>query len=89
MIQASSTGRAWSKIKREAIVTALADVHNARTWNVIVDVVAQAGRFTTGSKDLAGFSVNAEKRIVMHLAIDRFTGRVVDRLVEPSPEFQP
>jgi hypothetical protein len=89
MIQASGTGRQWPKIKREAIVAALADVHNARTWNVLVDVVAQTGRFTSGSKDLAGFSVNAEKRLVMHLAIDRLTGRVVDRLIEPSPEFQP
>ncbi len=94
LIQAlSETGKVaytWPKQKREAILAALVDVHNARTWNLLVQVSAQVGRFPAGSdRTLADFTVAGERNLVVHLAIDRYTGKVVDSLVEDAPEAIP
>lgn len=70
------------KRRREAAVRALADIGNVRTWNLLVDVVAQAGRYPAGATDLNKFVVEGEKHYWVHLAIDRFTGEIIDRKVE-------
>lgn len=68
------------KRRREAPVRALADVGTTRSWNFLVDVIAQSGRFVPGSGTGAGdFVVEAENRVWQHLALDRTTARIVAR----------
>ncbi len=71
-----------SKESRETAVRALAEVGQTRTWNFLVDVVAQTGSFRGGTA-AADFLVESERRYWLHVAIDRYTGRVVDQQIEP------
>ena len=71
---------------REAPIRALSSAGQTRVWNLMVDVVAQAGRFPTNVATLDQFQVNGEQRYWVHLAIDRFTGRVVDKQIETIKE---
>ncbi|XHR29648.1 MAG: hypothetical protein ACFUZC_03630 [Chthoniobacteraceae bacterium] len=68
--------------QREAVIRALADAGNTRTWNLLVDVVAQSGRFPANSSNLSNFVVDGEKRYWLHVAIDRLTGTVLDSQLE-------
>ncbi|MBE7157091.1 MAG: hypothetical protein INR62_01425 [Rhodospirillales bacterium] len=72
------------KFDREMLVRALAPVANTRTWNLLIDVVAQTGRYpaNSGAIDLNKFKVDGERRAWVHVAIDRFTGKVVSKQVE-------
>jgi hypothetical protein len=74
------------KYKREAVTRALADVMNTRTWNLMIDVISQSGRYTARSQTLNDFVVEGERRYWIHVAIDRFTGKVLAQLVEPVSE---
>ena len=78
----------WAnKAYAEAPVRALADVTNTRTWNLMIDVVAQTGSFPQKSGDLnRSFVVQGERRYWLHVAIDRFTGEVVSQQLEPVYE---
>jgi len=71
-----------NKTHREAAVRALADVSNTRTWNLLIDVIAQTGRFPASATALDKFVVEGERRYWLHLAIDRFTGEIVDKQLE-------
>lgn len=66
-----------AKTEREGVVRALAAVGQTRTWNFLVDIVAQSGSFPSSATSLDEFSVSAEVRYWVHLSIDRFTGKVV------------
>ncbi len=66
------------KRRRESVMRALADSGNARTWNLLIDLVAQVGRYSDSSSSLSQFIVEGETRFWVHLAIDRFTGKIVD-----------
>jgi hypothetical protein len=66
----------------ESAVRALSNTGQTRVWNLMIDVIAQTGRFGPGATDLAKFAVDGEKRYWVHLAIDRFTGKVLDQQVE-------
>ena len=69
----------------ETAIRALADVGTARTWNLMIDVVAQTGRFPANLAPAANndhFVVEGEQRYWVHVAIDRYTGQVVDENVE-------
>ncbi|MDD5349048.1 MAG: hypothetical protein PHQ12_02435 [Chthoniobacteraceae bacterium] len=68
--------------QREAVMRALGDAGNTRTWNLLIDVVAQSGRYPAGPKTLADFVVEGEKRYWLHVAIDRYTGKVLDSQLE-------
>ena len=57
---------------------ALADVSTTRVWNLMIDVIAQSGRFTPGATHLNQFVVDGESRYWLHIALDRFTGRILD-----------
>jgi hypothetical protein len=70
------------KWRQEAVARSLADVCNTRTWNLFVDVVAQDGGFTPDSENAEDFLVRGERRLWMHVAIDRFTGEIVGTDVE-------
>lgn len=73
----------YVKHRREVLVRALGDVGDNRTWNLLIDLVAQTGRFTQASGSLEQFLVDGERRYWIHLAIDRFTAEVIDFSVEP------
>lgn len=67
---------------RESIFRALSPVDNARTWNVLIDVVGQAGQRTPNG----GFMVHGEQRYWLAVSIDRVTGRVIDSRLEKVEE---
>ena len=71
---------------REAFVRSLADVGQTRTWNLMIDLVAQSGKYPPSASGQSQFEVQGERHYWLHVAIDRFTGKVIDRqleLVEP------
>lgn len=70
------------KTQRESAIRSLAEAGQTRTWNLMIDLIAQVGRFAPGSTSLNNFTVEGERRFWLHLAIDRFTGEVVDRQLE-------
>ena len=70
------------KVKREVVPRALATVTQTRTWNVMIDVIAQSGRYPPTASTLSDFVVEGEKRYWLHVAIDRFTGEVIDQQLE-------
>jgi hypothetical protein len=74
------------KFCREAFVRSLADVGQTRTWNLLIDLVAQAGKYPTTATSLDQFNVEGQRHYWLHVAIDRVTGKVIDQqleLVEP------
>lgn len=71
------------KRRREAAVRALADIANTRTWNLLIDIIAQSGRYVPDSQK---FRVEGERRYWLHVALDRYTGRVVAQYLEPVYE---
>lgn len=81
------SGLSIIKYQREAIVRAIANVTQTRTWNLLIDVVTQAGRFPSSSGTSAqDFVVEGEKRFWVSIAIDRYTGRIIERQVENVDE---
>lgn len=70
------------KLRREAFVRALSDVTQTRTWNLMIDLVAQSGRYSPTATTLQQFIVESERRYWLHVAIDRFTGKVIDQRLE-------
>jgi Tfp pilus assembly protein PilX len=67
---------------REATMRALSASGQTRVWNLMIDVVAQVGRYPTSAGSLKDFNVEGEQRYWVHVAIDRFTGQVLDKQVE-------
>lgn len=66
-----------NKTFAEFPVRALAEVSNFRTWTFLVDIVAQAGRFSGTGTAAGDFMVEGEKRVWVHVAMDRFTGELI------------
>lgn len=71
-----------TKTQHESIDRALVDAGQTRTWNLLIDVIAQSGRYPPTAADLSQFVVEGEKRYWLHVAIDRFTGEVIDQQLE-------
>jgi hypothetical protein len=71
-----------TKEARELVIRAFSDALQTRTWNLMIDVVAQSGRYPTNASTLAGFLVEGEQHYWVHVAIDRFTGQVIDKQIE-------
>jgi hypothetical protein len=67
-----------SKVAREAAVRTLVEIGTTRTWNFLIDLVAQTGRFTAAAKTGSDFMVQSEERVWIHVAIDRMTGEVLE-----------
>jgi hypothetical protein len=63
---------------RQTIVASLADVGTVRTWNVLIDLIAQSGSVVNGQ-----FIPQGESRIWECVSIDRFTAEIVARSSEP------
>jgi hypothetical protein len=71
------------KARREVVPRAMASVSQARVWNVLIDVVAQSGRYKPNAQSLRDdFIVEGEQHYWVHVAIDRFTGQVIDKQIE-------
>jgi hypothetical protein len=67
-----TTGEDLDKCK-ETISRALSELGQARTWNLLIDVIAQTGKYKPNSPDLTGgnFVVAGEKRYWLHIALGR------------------
>ena len=67
---------------REASIRALANTGQTRVWSLMIDLVAQVGRYPQSASTLANFTVEGEQHCWIHVAIDRYTGRVLDQQTE-------
>jgi hypothetical protein len=67
---------------RESVLRALSDCGQVRVWNLLIDVIVQTGRYPPLARNAAEFHVEGESRAWVHLAIDRLTGKILDRQVE-------
>jgi len=70
------------KRRREAPIRALSDIGSTRTWNLLIDIVAQSGKYSATSTNLNQFIVEGERRYWWHIALDRYTGKIVDQYLE-------
>jgi hypothetical protein len=82
----TTLGTGVPKTQRESIARALGEAGQTRTWNLMIDVIAQSGRYPSSATNLSQFVVEGEQRYWVHVAIDRFTGQVIDRQVEVVKE---
>jgi len=83
-----SSNQTYANIQRfrEAAVRPLSAAGTARTWNLMIDLVAQTGRYPATAADASKFIVEGEQRYWVHVAIDRFTGQVIDKKIETVKE---
>ena len=80
-------GPSQPKTQRESIARALGEVGQTRTWNLLIDVIAQTGHFKPSANSLQNdFIVEGEEHYWVHVAIDRFTGQVIDKQTEVVKE---
>jgi hypothetical protein len=71
------------KARREVVPRAMTSVSQTRVWNVLIDVVAQSGRYKPNAQSLRNdFIAEGEQHYWVHVAIDRFTGQVLDKQIE-------
>jgi type II secretory pathway pseudopilin PulG len=81
LIAAGAAAPSWSGStteQKESIARALAEMGQTRTWNLLIDVIAQTGQYKPNSPDLTGgnFIVQGEKRYWLHIALGRDLVRV-------------
>ena len=57
----------------EVIARALSEMGQTRTWNLMIDVIAQTGKYKPNAPDLtaSNFIVEGEKRCWLHIALGR------------------
>jgi hypothetical protein len=73
---------------KQTIARALADTGQARTWNLMIDVIAETGRYSPGTtppldnSNANKFIVEGEKRYWLHIALDRDSGSVLGTQLE-------
>jgi hypothetical protein len=85
LVTAAGAAAGATKEQHEAVARSLAELGQTRTWGLLIDVVAQSGRYPpaiTSAADLRKFAIEGEKRYWLHVAIDRFTGQVIDQQLE-------
>jgi putative Ig domain-containing protein len=71
------------KARREVVARAASSVSQSRVWNLLIDVVAQSGHYKPNASNLQNdFIVEGEQHYWVHVAIDRFTGQVLDKQIE-------
>jgi hypothetical protein len=75
-----------NKAVAEAPIRALSGNTSTRTWNLLVDIIAQSGQMSPTAATFNDFIVQGERRYWLHVAIDRYTGKVVDEQLEPVYE---
>ena len=82
LVATTGTAIGSTEEAQETIARALAEVGQTRTWGLMIDVIAQSGRYPPSATGLAQFVVEGEKRYWLHVAIDRFTGEIIDQQLE-------
>ncbi len=82
-IAPATTDTDMIKTREELITRGLAETSQTDTWNLLIDLVAQSGRFPASATTLDDFVVKGERRYWLHLAINRYTGEIVDQQLEP------
>jgi hypothetical protein len=71
------------KARREVVARAASSVSQSRVWNLVIDVVAESGHYKPNATSLTNdFVVEGEQHYWVHVAIDRFTGQVLDKQIE-------
>ena len=75
-----------NKAYTEAPMRAFSNVASTRTWNLVIDIVAQSGTMSPNATTLNDFIVQGERRYWLHISIDRYTGKIVDQQLEPVYE---
>jgi len=55
----------------EVIARALCEVTQTRTWNLMIDVIAQTGHYSPNAQNLTDFIPGGEKRYWLHIALGR------------------
>ena len=76
---------AGSDETKQTIARALAEIGQARTWNLMIDVIAQTGQYTSDATNVTQankFIVQGEKRYWLHIALDRDDGTVLGSQLE-------
>lgn len=68
--------------KKQTIARALAEAGQTRTWNLMIDVIAQTGHYGPNAQDLTAFIPEGEKRYWLHIALDRDSGTVLGTQLE-------
>lgn len=85
-IQSRGTTREYAnKNCREAPLRALVSAADTRTWNFLIDVVAQSGQMDSNAGNNPGagdFIVGGQSRYWFQVAIDRYTGQVLNQTLE-------
>jgi hypothetical protein len=57
--------------KKQTIARALAEAGQTRTWNLMIDVIAQTGHYGPNAQNLTDFIPEGEKRYWLHIALAR------------------
>ncbi len=85
---ASKPGGTFSSYKTqlENFSRALSSTTDTRSWQLMLDVVAQSGRIAPQNSDLEKFLVEGQRRFFVYLTIDRITGEILDKHIEPVYE---
>jgi hypothetical protein len=74
---------------QETVARALSDTTQTRTWGLLIDVIAQTGRYAPDATSIGQankFVVQGEQHYWVHVAIDRFTNQVIDKQIEVVSE---
>ena len=79
---AQDSGVSGSEEKKELVARSLSEVTQTRTWNVLIDVIAQSGRYPERATSHTDFVVTGEQRYWLSMAIDRDSGEIIDRQLE-------
>lgn len=81
--QTNTASLGYGKAKLETVARTLADAGQTRTWNLLVDLVAQTGRWSSQG----GFVVEGEKSVWNSLAIDRPQAKIIDQQSENVTDY--
>jgi Putative Ig domain len=84
-VAAAVPALAASDETKQTIARTLAETGQTRTWNLMIDVIAQTGRYAPGTAsftDANKFTVEGEKRYWLHVALDRDDGTVLGTQLE-------
>jgi len=67
---------------KQTIARALTEIGQTRTWNLMIDVIAQTGHYGPNAQNLTNFIPEGEKRYWLHIALDRDDGTVLGTQLE-------
>jgi len=86
---ANTGGYLSYKTRAESFARALSSMTDTRSWQLMLDVVAQSGKIPPQDAalgNLGGFVVDGQRRFFVYLTLDRLTGEILDKHIEPVYE---